>query len=505
MFPRGVLIPTALASLMLTRLKVSGFKNLRNVDVSLGPFTCIAGPNASGKSNLFDAIAFLSYLADGTLMEAASRVRGDRSRSFDPRNLFHRIGDTTESTMRFEVEMIVPPEGTDSLGQMAQATTTFLSYKLALGLRQSRSIDHGSEIEVLFEELDRIKVGDAPNHVRFPHAKRWLSSVISGRRQQPFISTEEEKKGTIVKIHQDQRSGRKRELLATHLPRTALSSADAAETPTAVLARQEMESWRELQLEPSALRHPSNFRDARTLGMDGSNLAATVAHLETTAEAEASGRGQDVLAQLANRLSALIDDVGGVRVHRDETREMITVLVQDRLGTEHPARSLSDGTLRFLALSVLDADPRFKGVLCLEEPENGIHPDRIQPMLSLLRDIAVDVEEPVGPDNPLRQVVINTHSPSVVANVQDDELLMAVQVLHRGEKGHTPGAAFRWLSKTWRVEQDPEVHTVSRGLLVSYLSPHQDEEERASPAGTSARPRVKEREDIRQLRLPLVG
>ncbi len=42
--------------MMLTRLKVSGFKNLVDVDVHFGPFTCIAGANGVGKSNLFDAI-----------------------------------------------------------------------------------------------------------------------------------------------------------------------------------------------------------------------------------------------------------------------------------------------------------------------------------------------------------------------------------------------------------------------------------------------------------------
>lgn len=41
---------------MLAGLKVSGFKNLSDVDVRLGAFTCIAGANGVGKSNLFDAI-----------------------------------------------------------------------------------------------------------------------------------------------------------------------------------------------------------------------------------------------------------------------------------------------------------------------------------------------------------------------------------------------------------------------------------------------------------------
>ncbi|MHC5724522.1 MAG: AAA family ATPase, partial [Nostoc sp.] len=49
---------------MLTRLKVSGFKNLVDVDVQFGAFTCVAGANGVGKSNLFDAIRFLSAIAD---------------------------------------------------------------------------------------------------------------------------------------------------------------------------------------------------------------------------------------------------------------------------------------------------------------------------------------------------------------------------------------------------------------------------------------------------------
>jgi len=40
---------------MLTRLKVTGFKNLVDVDIKFGPFTCIAGANGVGKSNLFEA------------------------------------------------------------------------------------------------------------------------------------------------------------------------------------------------------------------------------------------------------------------------------------------------------------------------------------------------------------------------------------------------------------------------------------------------------------------
>ena len=49
---------------MLTRLRARGFKNLVDVELRFGPLTCVAGPNGVGKSNVFDAIRFLSLLAD---------------------------------------------------------------------------------------------------------------------------------------------------------------------------------------------------------------------------------------------------------------------------------------------------------------------------------------------------------------------------------------------------------------------------------------------------------
>jgi predicted ATPase len=120
---------------MLTRLKVTGFKNLVDVDVRFGPFTCIAGANGVGKSNLLDAISFLSALADLTLSEAALSVR-DAGRSDDIRSLFHRAGDRYDSEISLEAEMIVPRQGGDDLGQMAEAAITFLRYSVGLGYRE---------------------------------------------------------------------------------------------------------------------------------------------------------------------------------------------------------------------------------------------------------------------------------------------------------------------------------------------------------------------------------
>lgn len=141
---------------MLTRLKVNGFKNLVDVDIRFGPFTCIAGANGVGKSNLFDAIRFLSALSHLPLVEAALAVRDKNGNSGDIRSLFHRLNDAHDPEMSFEAEMIVSPEGVDELGQRAEATNTFLRYSLKLAYRADHSLRALGSLEILEETLAHI-------------------------------------------------------------------------------------------------------------------------------------------------------------------------------------------------------------------------------------------------------------------------------------------------------------------------------------------------------------
>jgi len=462
---------------MLTRLEVDGFKNLVGVALDFGPLTCIAGPNSVGKSNLFDAIRFLSALADRPLIDAALAVRDESSRRGSVRNLFQRVGETYAKEMSFEAEMIVPPRARDDRGQIAEASTTFLRYKLVLAYR----VDDSSlgSLEIRHESLDHINLGDALQVLHFPHSADWRRSVLKGRRTSPFISTRREQEGAerLIMLHQDNRGGggRPLSLLAANLPRTVLSSANASESPTALVVRREMQSWRLLQLEPGALRMPDAFTAPPRLEPNGAHLAATLNHLATIAQSRPGGLSgltseEQVFGHIANRLAELIDDVHEVSIDRDQVRELLVLYVKDRGGTSYPAQGLSDGTLRFLALATLELSPDTQSILCLEEPENGIHPERIPSMLQLLEDIAVDVTEPVDDENPLRQVMINTHSPVVVAQVSDESLLMAEarEMVRDGERFNR--VVFGGLPDTWR-QASGEKYTISRGKLIAYLNP----------------------------------
>jgi hypothetical protein len=107
----------------------------------------------------------------------------------------------------------------------------------------------------------------------------------------------------------------------------------------------------------------------------------------------------------------------------------------------------------------------------VEEPENGINPERIPAMLGLLRDIAVDVEEPVSPENPLRQVIINTHSPSLLALIPGESLLLA-ELVEEIDKGVMfRSARFSCIPDTWRQHAPEKPVTVTQERLPSFLHP----------------------------------
>lgn len=458
---------------MLTRLKVSGFKNLVDLDVRFGPFTCVTGPNGVGKSNLFDAIQLLSALADRPLVEAALSVRHAGGRTMDLRSLFHHVGERYADEMSFEAEMIVPGSGVDALGQPVTASTTFLRYSVTLARRPDTGRPSGA-LELVKEELDHINIGDATRHLLFPNKPAWRRSVVYGRRAIPFISTEGEGPERTITLHQDGGGGGPISRAAVDLPCTVLSVANTAATPTAVMARKEMQSWRLLQLEPSALRRADELTSADRLGFDGAHLPSTLYRIARR-HAQASEQSEEeaiarVYQRVTDRLSGLIDDVSALWIDRDPHREMLTLYATDRDGTAHPARVLSDGTLRFLAFSVLELDPDAYGLLCVEEPENGIHPERIPSMVRLLRDIATDASRQAGPENPLRQVIINTHAPAVLSQLTDECLLVAALKTDDSLEHPSKCLCFSCVRETWRQKAHEPVSTIPREDLASYLN-----------------------------------
>ena len=454
---------------MLTRLRINGFKNLRDVDLHFGPFTCIAGRNGVGKSNLFDAITLLSDLASMPVMKAALKVRGTNGRIADVESLFTRDGSGEAKSLEFVAEMIVASNVVDDFDREAKPTATFVEYTLELRLNPSSANATAKDpIYIEREELRAKRSSDAAKELPFNPGSGWIKRYVAGpgKRTAAFIETtpaEGTDQNVIVLRGEVQRgegrksTGRPPQIPARKSPQTVLSGVNTISHATALAARREMQSWRLLQLEPSALRKSDEFRSDSHISSTGEHLPATLKRLGSNAD-------------VAARLSDLIPGIHSVDVDLDDVRETLTLLVTMRDKLAYSASSLSDGTLRFLALAVLASDPESTGLVCMEEPENGIHPLRIPEMLSLVRSLAdvIELDSPQVFDGPSpRQVIINTHSPLVVAELPPDELLMAQTLRLRGSEF----VEFKPLWNTWRaraVGLKPN-EIITRGELLHYL------------------------------------
>lgn len=400
---------------MLTRLKINGFKNLKDVDLRFGLFTCIAGANGVGKSNLFDAIEFLSNLASSHIVDAASMVRGTNGVASDCRSLFSFDQNGAPLPMEFVVEVIVPKEVTDDFDRKGQPAATYLMYGLTLCFRDDPNARE--PIYIQKETLRKIDKQSIPDQLGFTRSKKFIDKflVYKASSNTPFIDTVDDSDSLTLKLRgEGQQSGQPLKIPAEKTPQTLLSSIHLISHPTALAMRREMQSWQLLQLEPSALRAPDDFASDSRVGANGGHLPSALNRI-------------GLYADVAANLSQLISGIEKVEVDHNEIRKLRTLQVRMADQT-YPASALSDGTLRFLALAIMACDPDASGLTCMEEPENGIHPLRIPQMVNLVRqlsDASSQEDDAWSEIDQLRQVIINTHSPLVVAEVPAEELLVA--------------------------------------------------------------------------------
>lgn len=401
---------------MITRIEIDGFKTFDKFELDFHPFSAVVGPNASGKSNLFDALRFLSLLAQTDIRSAMQELRGE------PEELFRRTPVGTSPAIRFAIEVLLNEDGIDAFGTRYAIKARRLRYELCLSIRVgARGNPQG--IFVTHERCDAIS--RKSEKTTFINPKLFGSSG----RKTPFLSmVGEEGKKSAIEIRQDgpaesgtSKRGRPITLSAAEASRTALSTISTAEFPHLYALRHLLSSMRFLEINPAAARRPSDKFEAKFLHPDASNLAAVLAYLRDGSGTEA--RPDGVLNDISTDLASLIPSVKKVEVFDEAKDYSFGVRTSD--GLSFSSRVISDGTLRLLALLSILNDPDRAGILCFEEPENGVHEGRIGALIELLRDASQLSDLP---NKKLFQVLINTHSPAVLGALLDNEIIAADMV-----------------------------------------------------------------------------
>ena len=379
---------------MITRIKIDGFKSFRNFQMEFSPLTVIAGMNAAGKSNLFDALHLLSRLAVIDLKKAFSGLRGE------PIEQFTYYGDGHYAdTMSFEVDLLVDRQVKDDWDTEAFLVYTRLRYSVTI----QRLVDQ-KELSVINEWLWPILADDSWPRRYLPKDSiaNWIpTKQLDYKLQFNTISTG----GAYARDGGDGpfRTGTFEGTTAKRIRQTYLSGFNKADTPHFLAVREELRNWQFPTLIPEELSRPSPYYSDDNPIMSGENVAAVLNRIKA--------EDSFALRAIARKLTSLVPGLLDLDVIDDKANQQYVIQVKSQNERRFTSRVLSAGTLRLLALCILTYDETFKGVLAFEEPENGIHPLRIKDVMDLLNELCTDfTKEPF----PLRQVIINTHSPVLV-------------------------------------------------------------------------------------------
>lgn len=412
---------------MLTRVEVDGFKSFDHFDLDLPPFVVILGPNAAGKSNLFDALRLLSHLATMDVRSAMRELRGE------PHELFRATpGKKPADHISLAVEMLVPRTLNDYYNQTIELNCTRLRYEIKLCRKSIDGIERFFVVQeravpIRRRSSDADRLGDRWQPLGKVISRPFKENfVVYTSRSTPYLETKLAEGQRTFAIHQDGKQGRARQLPAEAAMASALSTITVASEFVHLYAiREELRSLRYLQLDPAAERRSSPFDVNEMLERDGSNLAAVLYRIQQETQTDQQPRGR--LTDIRNDLANLIPGILNIHVDRDDIRREYRLEVETRNGQRFSSRVASDGTLRVLALLALLNDPRHRGTLCFEEPENGVNPRRLTSLMHYLRDACAPVHEnEIEKDDPqvLQQIIINTHSP-IAAGAVKDQIVVA--------------------------------------------------------------------------------
>jgi hypothetical protein len=378
---------------MIRRLQVRGYRALRAVDVELRDFQVLVGPNASGKTTLFDVLLLLRDIVRIVGVEAPLEpiLRGDAAlglwpRARDPRELtWLRSGAPIEIAVDFEL----PP---------SIAQCRFARYSLQLDLGGIPAIPWEilwttDTLSTSTTSVDAFPLDRDLTPLTFERKKNESSLLIS---RFPGGSTRFYPE-TNPASHQTFRFGSHKSALA-NLPE------DEELFPAALWVKNQLrQGVRLLALQVEAMRQSAPMSADPSLRSDGSNLPWVVHALES----RDPERKRDWIAHVQTALPEIVD----VRtVERDEDRHRYLV-VRYQNGLEAPSWLLSEGTLRLLALTLLAYAPAPPGVLLIEEPENGLHPQAIETVFQSLSSIYDS------------QVFVASHSPILLSHASREQVL----------------------------------------------------------------------------------
>lgn len=332
----------------------------------------IIGPNGCGKSTLMDAFGFIGDCLAVGVEEACDKPH---------RGGFDRLRTQKQAdAIKFEVYY----------RQDARARP--ISYSLHI------DTDSQGRPKVAFEQLRQRRNQRTGYPYTFLKVENGSGFALAGNATDKSDTTERKS----IQLKDPRRLG-------------ITTLGNLAEHPRIVAFRQFLEGWYLSYFVPDLARGLPMAGAQRHLNRTGDNLANYVQFIEK----EQPKRFQEVLKRIAQKIPGITN----IRSKRSDDGRLL-LQFNDR-GFQDPffAQDMSDGTLKMFAYLLLLEDPDPALLIGIEEPENGLHHQLLEPLARQMKEYAQQASRP--------QVVITTHAPFFVDALIPEE----VWILEKNEKG----------------------------------------------------------------------
>lgn len=326
----------------LTNLKASRYRSLKDVDISLGSMNVLIGANASGKSNVLDALRFL---AEGVRAK-------DFIESIESRGGCKDLGWRGEG---FPIEITLETTFLDDIGARYSWTVTFYGDAMTFSVVE--------EMFKLNDDTSTTKI------LEFRRGKVW------------WTSTQARNDRVTLKLHHTS---------------CALAIACTDESFPARHVAEFVSRWGFFDPSPPLLRGAAHITEADKLDPYGANLAARLYTIKNAPAGE----------QTLNRIVTATRHVLGVPEELRlgiSPLDGKAYFSQKEYGGNFavPQTGISSGTLRMLAFMTALFGESDSSLVGIEEPENHVHPSALKGLAEYLREASERVQIIVTTHSPV--------------------------------------------------------------------------------------------------------
>jgi len=380
---------------MIELIEARNYRSLRYLRLPLGGFQILVGPNGSGKTTLFDTLGFLrDLLRDGPHEAITARVNTIEE-------LFHqKQGDAFE----LAIEMRIPQERAQLFAEPGKYRS--VRYEVAIGLNRVTN-----EHEIRAEQV--LLIPDSSPRFRrqrtlFPEPDLPPETISLPRRGGVHLTYRKNpgrNDNFYSELGRTRREGGWAPSFRLGPKKSGLANLpdDESQFPVTTWLRETLERGiQTIVLDSLALRKAAPPGQGLLFRPDGSNLPWVIHRLEADRHRH---------RQWIEILRTALPDIREITTEEFPDTRQRFLIVEFADGLRVPSWTLSDGTLRMLALTLPGYLPAFEGVYLIEEPENGIHPRAMETIYQALRQV----------DS--AQILLATHSPVLVGCASLPEIL----------------------------------------------------------------------------------